>query len=266
MARGAGNLIVPVLCPTLHRSGDIYRFADASDADAQQAHFLNKPVWQFLRIHDPAPTRRTRAYSSVFVPRANHSRSIETRNARNKNNVPLEPLSGVNSHHRDIRIKEIGETPQGTLGKDAHDIIEALRRIQRETVIFKVFPQRSKKYGIGPLVIESPGATQQFISDGVDYFVRSRPADALFSSRRLGILDKANAFNSMNSSSVSEKSPLKYEVPSLVSSSVMRLARAPRLRTRIAILPQPPGANNRSAQGNNKSGTASVWHHLCCNN
>ena len=80
------------------------------------------------------------------------------------------------------------------------------------------------------------------------------------------ILDKANALNSMNSGAVSEKSPLKYEVPSLVSSSVMRLARAPRLRTRIAILPQPPGANNRSSQGNNKSGTASVWHRLRCNN
>lgn len=43
------------------------------------------------------------------------------RNAWNENGVPLEPLSGVNGHHRDIRIKVIGETSQGALGKDAHD-------------------------------------------------------------------------------------------------------------------------------------------------
>lgn len=130
----------------------------ARDADVQRAHFLNKPVWLFLRIHDPASTRRTRAHTSTFTPRANHSRPIETRNARNENSVSHEPLSGAYGHHRDIRIKEIGETPQGALGKDAHDIVEALRRIQREAVIFKVFPQRSKKHGIGPPILESPGA------------------------------------------------------------------------------------------------------------
>lgn len=130
-------MIVPVICPALHRSGDIYRFAGASDTDVQQAHFLNKPVWHFLRIHDPASTRRTRAYTSSFAPRANPSRPVETRNARNENGVPLEPLSGVNGHHRDIRIKVIGETPQGALGKDAHDIVEALRGAHRDAVIFK---------------------------------------------------------------------------------------------------------------------------------
>ncbi|MFR4499623.1 MAG: hypothetical protein ACLT5D_21970, partial [Bacteroides fragilis] len=156
--RGAGNLIVPVICPALHRSGDIYRFAGASNTDVQQAHLLNKPVWQFLRIHNPASTRRTRAHTSTFAPRANRSRPIGTRIARNENNIPLDPLSGVNGHHRDIRIKEIGETSQGTLGKDVHDIIEALRRIQRDAVIFKVFPQRPKKHGIGPPILESTGA------------------------------------------------------------------------------------------------------------
>ena len=121
---------------------------------------------------------RTRAHTSTFTPRANHSRPIKTRNARNENGVPLVPLSGVNGHHRAIRIKAIGETPQGALGKDANDIVEALQRTHRDAVIFTVFSQRSKKHGIGPLAIESPGASQQFIRDGVDYFVRSRPADA----------------------------------------------------------------------------------------
>lgn len=139
-ARGAGNLIVPVICPALHRSGDIYRFAGASDTDVQQAHFLNKPVWHFLRIHDPASIRRTRAHTSTFAPRTNPSRPIETRNARNENGVPLEPLSGVNGHDRDICIKVIRETPQGALGKDAHDIVETLRRAHRDAVICKVFP------------------------------------------------------------------------------------------------------------------------------
>lgn len=61
----------------------------------------------------------------------------------------------MNGHDRDICIKVIRETPQGALGKDAHDIVEALRRIQREAVIFKVFPQRPKKHGIGPSILES---------------------------------------------------------------------------------------------------------------
>ena len=54
----------------------MYRFAGASDADVQQAHFLNKPVWHFLRIDDLASMRRTRAHASTFTPRANHSRDL----------------------------------------------------------------------------------------------------------------------------------------------------------------------------------------------
>lgn len=46
----------------------------------------------------------------------------------------------MNGHHRDIYIKVIGETPQGALGKDAHDIVETLRRAHRDAVICKVFP------------------------------------------------------------------------------------------------------------------------------
>lgn len=85
----------------------------------------------------------------------------------------------MNGHHRDIRIKAIGETSRGTLGKDAHDIVEALRQAHGDAAYRKVLPQRSKKHGIGPPIHESPGANQQLIRDGVDYFVRSRPADAL---------------------------------------------------------------------------------------
>ena len=175
--------------------------------------------------------RRTRAHTSTFAPRANPSRPVETRNARNENSVPLEPLSGVNGHHRDICIKVIGETPQGALGKDTHDIVEALRRAHREAVILKVFPKRSKKHGIGPPILESPGASQQFIRNGVDYFVRSRPADALSLDAISVILQNANVLNAINSGSASEKSPLKYEIHSLAISPMMRPARAPRLQT-----------------------------------
>lgn len=84
--------------------------------------------------------RRTRAHTSTFAPRANHSRPIKTRNARNENSVPLEPLSEVNGHHQDVCIRVIGETPQGALGKDTHDIFEVLRKAHRDAVIFKVFP------------------------------------------------------------------------------------------------------------------------------
>ena len=52
-------MIVTVLSSALHRSGDIYRFAGASDADVQQAHFLNKPAWHIHRINDPAASLRT---------------------------------------------------------------------------------------------------------------------------------------------------------------------------------------------------------------
>ena len=69
----------------------------------------------------------------------------------------------MNGHHRDVCIKVIGKTPQGALGKDAHNKVEALRRIQRDAVILKVFPQRPKKHGIGSSILESPGAAQQFI-------------------------------------------------------------------------------------------------------
>lgn len=47
-------------------------------------------------VADPTTLRRTRAHTSTFAPRANPSRTVETRNARNENNVPLKPLSGVN--------------------------------------------------------------------------------------------------------------------------------------------------------------------------
>ena len=104
---------------------------------------------------------RTRAHASTFAPRANHSRPIKTRNARNENSVPLEPLSGANGHHRDIRIKVIGETPQGAPGKDADDIVEALRRSQGDTVYRKVLPKRPKKRDIGPPLLESSGAMCQ---------------------------------------------------------------------------------------------------------
>ena len=86
---------------------------------------------------------------------------------------------------------------QETLGNDANDIVEALRRAHRDAVIFKVFPQRSKKHGIGLPILESPGASQQFIRDGVDYFVRSRPADALFLDARSLILENTNALNAI---------------------------------------------------------------------
>ena len=123
----------------------MYRFTGTSDADVQQAHFLNKPVWHFLRINGPASMRRTRAHTSTFAPRANPSRPIETRNARNENGVPLEPLSGVNGHHRDTFIKVIRETPQVDLGKDTNDIIEALRQANGDAAYHKVLPQRPKK-------------------------------------------------------------------------------------------------------------------------
>lgn len=54
-------------------------------------------------------------------------------------------------------------------------------RMQRLAVIFKVFPQCSKKHAIELLVIKSLGASQQFIRDGIDYFVHSRPANAISS-------------------------------------------------------------------------------------
>lgn len=136
----------------------MYRFAGASDTDVQQAHFLNKPVWHFLRIHVPVSMRRTRTYTSTFASRTNPSRPIEARNARYENGVPLEPLSGVNGHYRDVCIKVIRETPQGALGKDANDIVEALRRNHGETAYRKVLPQRPKKHDIGPPLLESPGA------------------------------------------------------------------------------------------------------------
>lgn len=149
--------------------------------------------------------RRTRAYTSTFAPRANHSRPIKTRNARNDNSVPLEPLSGVNGHHQDVCIKVIGETPQGALGKDAHDIVEALQRAHRDAIIFKVFPKRSKKHGIGPPILESPGASQQFIRDGVDFLSAANRLTPFSPDAASVILDKANALNSMNSGSVSDK-------------------------------------------------------------
>lgn len=62
--------------------------------------------------------------------------------------------------------------PQEALGKDTNDIVEALRRINRDAIIFKVFPQRPKKHGIRPLVIESPGSSQKLIRNGFDDFVR----------------------------------------------------------------------------------------------
>ena len=181
----------------LHRSGNIYRFAGASDADVQQAHFLNNLASSSHQRS--ASIRRTRAYTSSFAPRTNRSRPIETRNARNENGAPLEPLSGVNGHHRDICIKVIGETPQGALGEDTNDIVEALRRAHRDVVIIKVFPQRSKKHVIGPPILESPGAIHQFIRDGVYYFVRSRPADALSLDAISVILENENALNAINS-------------------------------------------------------------------
>ena len=82
--------------------------------------------------------------------------------------------------------RKSGETSRETLGKDAIDIVEVLRRAHRDAVTFKVFPQRSKKHDIGPPILESTGANQQLVRDGVDYFVRSRTADALFSSRCIG--------------------------------------------------------------------------------
>lgn len=68
----------------------------------------------------------------------------------------------------------------GSPRKDANDIVETLQRAHSDAVIFKVFPQRPKTHGIGPPILESPGSSQQFIRDGVDYFVRSRPADSFF--------------------------------------------------------------------------------------
>lgn len=133
------------MCPALHSSGDIYRFAGTSDTDVQQALFLNKPVWHFLHTHVPTSMRRTRAHTSTFAPGTNPSKSTETRNARKEYSAPLEPFGGVNGHHRDVCIKIIEETPQGALGKDANDIVEALRRNHNDAVIFKVFPQRPKK-------------------------------------------------------------------------------------------------------------------------
>ena len=62
------------------------------------------------------------------------------------------------------------------------------------------------------------------------------------------ILDIANALNSMNSGAVSEKSRLMYSISSLISSSMMRLAKAPRLRTRIATLPPPPWASTETLE------------------
>lgn len=144
--------------------------------------------WHILRINDPAYIRRTRAHTSTFAPRTNPSRPIEARNARNENGVPLEPLSGVNGHHRNVCIKVIRETPQGTLGKDTNDILEALRWIHRDAIIFKVFPQRPKEHGIGLLVIESPGASQKLIRNGFDDFVRIRPANAF--SKKLYLQNK----------------------------------------------------------------------------
>lgn len=238
-----------MICPSLHRSGGIYRFASASDSNVQQAYFPNKPVWHNLRINDPTTLRRTRAHTSTFAPRANPSRTVETRNARNENNVPLKPLSGVNSHHRDICIKVIGETLQGALGKDANDIVEALQRTHRDAAFFTVLPQCSEKHGIGPLVIESPEVSQQFIKNGFDYFVRSRPADALSLDATSVILQNAITLNAINSGSVSEKSPLKYEIHSLAISPIMRPARAPRLRTSIRPEQARPSVYNNGPLG-----------------
>lgn len=82
---------------------------------------------------------------------------------------------------------------------NANDIVEALRRARRDAVVFKVLPQRPKKHDIGLPILESTGATQQFIRDGVDYFVRTRPADALSPDSRSVILERISALNAVNS-------------------------------------------------------------------
>ena len=65
--------------------------------------------------------------------------NIGTRIARNENNIPLEPLSGVNGHYRDVCTKVIREKPQGALGKDANEIVEALRRPMAKQLIARCF-------------------------------------------------------------------------------------------------------------------------------
>lgn len=65
-----------------------------------------------------------------------------------------------------------------------------------------------QKHGIGPPMLESPRASQKFIRDGVDYFVRSRSADAISLDTISVILETTGALKTINSGIASEKNPI----------------------------------------------------------